>query len=423
MTTLIVLLVITLLCSSFFSGLEIAYISANKLKVELNKSQEQQGARNRILNFLFDHPAQFIGTTLLGNNIALIFFSMILTKIMEPVYSNILPQNLQNPFITLIITTLVSTVIVLIFGEYLPKNLFRLKPLKILSALTFPFIIIYYSLYIFVYLIISLTNVLLKVLFGIDKEHPEKVFTSVDLVNYVRQTNSATGDNEEIDTEMFERALDLPQIKVRECMIPRKEIVALDRSETLERFREEFIKTKLSRIIVFEDSIDQVVGYSHHLDMLKDRKKIYNMEVVPETLPARDLLYKFQKDRKGIALVADEFGGTAGLVTLEDIMEEIFGEIHDEHDIPEHTEEKLSPNQYKLSGRLEIDYLNEKYDLMIPEGEYETLSGFIVHHLEHIPEKNSTAAMENFYFDILEASGTRIDTVKMTVLEIDDFED
>jgi len=404
-------LILTLLASAFFSGLEFAFISANKLQVELKK--QQGGILGRTLGMYFGKPSRFLATTLVGNNIALVLYSILIAKLLEPPLINFFGQAELPIFLT---QTLISTVIILIVGEFIPKNLFRLNPNGIFNVIAIPFLLIYWSFWIFVIVVVFLAKILLRMLFGIDYQDEEKtVFGRVDLQHYLKETTINDEEAEDIDTHLFEKALELSHMKVRECMIPRTEIEAIDNVDNVEIIKQRFIETKHSKLLVYQDNIDHVIGYIHHQDLLKKRIKVWKIIVVPETMAAADLLEKFIKERKSIALVEDEFGGTAGIVTLEDIIEEIFGEIRDEHDDESFTEQKIADNQFIFSARLEIDYLNEHYNLQIPEGDYETLAGYIVNKYENIPQKGETIDIEQFSFIITEVSHTRIEKVNMTI--------
>ena len=407
-----IFLITALLASAFFSGLEFAFISANKLQIELKK--QEGGILGRTLGMYFSKPSRFLATTLVGNNIALVIYSILIAKVLEPPLQN----WLHSEFSILIVQTIISTIIILIVGEFIPKSLFRLNPNGILNLVALPFLGIYWGFWIFVSIIVFLAKILLRLFFGIEYQDEEKVvFGRVDLQHYLQETTVNNKESEDIDTLLFERALKLTKIKVRECMVPRLEIQAIGDTDQLDIIRERFIETKLSKLPVYKKNIDHIIGYVHHQDALKKQRKIWKIVEIPETMPAADLLEHFIKERKSIALVLDEFGGTAGIVTLEDIIEEIFGEIRDEYDEESFVEKKLSEIQYEFSARLEIDYLNDKYQLGIPKGDYETLAGYIVNKHESIPEKGEQLFIDQFNFEITEVSPnrTRIEKIIITL--------
>lgn len=364
----------------------------------------------------FDQPARFLGTTLVGNNIALVIYGLMMEFV---IVKHLMPHYLEDAeVVQLLYITVISTIIILIFGEYLPKSLFRLHPNGILNWVAVPFLIIYYLLWIPVWLVIAIAKVLLKWWFNINYADENKaVLGTVDLQNYVQESRAYVSENEaEIDADMFEKALDLSHIKVRECMVPRLEIDAVENIDDLDTVTQKFIETKHSKLMVYQDSIDQIIGYYHHQDILQHKKRLWKALVVPETMSADELLHTFIKQRKSMAWVVDEFGGTAGIVTLEDIIEEIFGEIRDEHDEEGLIEEDLGENTYRFSARLEIDYLNEQFNLDLPTGDYETLGGYIFANYEAIPTKGEVLRMDHFELKIIEVSRTRIEVVELIVL-------
>ncbi len=408
----IVILILTLFASALFSGLEFAFISANKLSVEL---QKQKGGRvGNILARYYSNATRFLGTTLVGNNIALVVYGLIMTKLLEE------PLNEwfnHAEFPVMFCQTIISTIIILIFAEFLPKNLFRINPTGILKKIAIPFYPIYMLFYPFVAFIVWLSNILLTLFFGLTNKTEDTGFGKIDLQNYIKQTNKKTTDSDPgIDTNLFDKALHLTNTKVRECMIPRPEIVAVEQNEAEAVLKQKFIDSRHSKLIVYEDNIDNVIGYMHHQDILKGKPRVWETLVVPEAMPAAKLLNELIKQHKTIAWVVDEFGGTAGIVTLEDILEEIFGEIHDEHDGDFFMEKKISDVEFEFSGRHEIDYLNEKYPFAIPDGDYETLAGYILQYYESIPQKNDLIPLDQFEFLVTSVSHTRIETVRMKIL-------
>ncbi len=413
MVTSILIILLALFFSAFFSGVEIAFVSANRLKMELVK--QQNTLSGRILTRLTHHYDQLMATLLIGNNIALVILGLFSAKL----FTEMLPP--MSDFWMLLIQTLATTIVVLIAGEFLPKILFRLKANDLLNILAAPIQLIYYLLYVIAWPITQLTKGLLKGMFGMDGTPTRQVFTKTDLEHFIKQFISDDEEEEELNTDIFERALALTEVKARECMVPRMEIVAVEVNVGIEELTKVMIETKLSKILVYEETIDNILGYIHHFDLLKKpaaiRDIIFPVQVIPETMPAKDVMNQFIKAHKSIAVVVDEFGGTAGIVTLEDVLEEIFGDIQDEHDAQEFVEEQLSEHEYIFSGRLEVDHLEETYGLSFPDGDYETLSGFIVVNHESIPDMDDEIEIAGFKFSILSTADTRIEMVKLTVLQ------
>lgn len=416
--TVIVFIIFSLILSALFSGSEIAFISANKLRVELKK---KKGApRGMILANFYDNPADFLGTMLVGNNIALVVFTYLASIPLSQFFLNSFGWQ-DDSVILLLVNTLIITIVVLIFGEFLPKTLFRLFADEILYFLAYPLKLLQILLLIPAWVTTKLSNWVLKLFFKTPIRRDENVFTRLDLENFINDTR---GDSEEetIDKELFGKALNLKDVRVRECMVPRPEIESIDISANLKDLEQIFIETKLSRIIVTKDDIDNVLGYVHHQQIWQKPKSIKDMVLdipfVPEVMRVLDLMNKFIKERLSIACVVDEFGGVAGIITLEDILEEIFGEIEDEHDQEEHVEQQVSETEFIFSGRLEIDYLNEKYEqLHFPEGDYHTLSGFLVTTFESIPEQGAEIEMDGYRFILELVSEKKIETVRVVIME------
>ncbi len=406
------LIIIFLLLSALFSGTEIAFISASKLLVELKKKKGSR--RGRIIADFFEKPSEFLGAMLIGNNIALVIFSILMTETLEPLFEKKL--GLTNEFGLLLLTTLIITLVVLVFGEFLPKTLFRLYADNILYFLAYPLRTIKWILTIPTWITTKLSNTLLRIVFRTPVEEAEEAFTRLDLENFIK--SSSTDADDEIDTELFEKALNLHEIKVKACMIPRTEIVNLDVSDSVEDLLELFLNKQLSRVLVIDDDIDNVLGYVHHQQMLYEPKSIskiiMDIPIIPETMRVRDLMDLFIKNNQSIAWVVNEFGGTAGVITFEDILEEIFGEIEDEHDMEEFIEERIGDTEYLFSGRLELDFLNDKYpELQLPDGEYHTLSGYLVMTTESIPEQGDEIELGEYKFIVVLMSDTRIETVRV----------
>jgi CBS domain containing-hemolysin-like protein len=333
-----------------------------------------------------------------------------------------LPEVLIGEVWVLFIQTVLATIIILITAEFLPKILFRIQPNKMLNIFSVPIYLFYLILYPFVHIIIGFSEVILQNLFKIQFDFEKYSFSHIDLGDYVKEFTNGDHHESEIkqDIQIFQNAIDFRNVKLRECMIPRTEIVAVDENNSVDDLRKLFIKTGHSKILVYRDSIDNIIGYAHSFDIFKKPDNIHSILksiiIVPETMLANRVLSMMIKDQKSIAVVVDEFGGTSGMITMEDIIEEIFGEIEDEHDFEELVEKKIDHKTFIFSGRLEIDYLNEKYNLKIPETEeYETLAGFIIHHHENIPELKDVIHIDHFLFSILQAEGNRIDLVKLLI--------
>jgi putative hemolysin len=363
-------------------------------------------------------PSRFIITVLLGNNVVLIAFGIIFANVLEPFLST----YISSSFVILLLQTFISTTIVLLLGEYLPKVMFKVFADDLLPILAIPFKLIYWLLLPGVFIINQISKFILKI-FGVEVSEKSIEFTNVDLEKFIKDHALSNQDEEEVDKEFFENALFLKNLRVRDCMVPRREVTAIDINESLDDLKKLIIETNHSRILVFDDNIDKVLGYVHHFDLHKkpiDIKSILMpIKVVTKTMFIQKLLNDLIKEQKSIAWVVDEYGGTAGVITLEDILEEIFGEIDDEHDKDEFVENQLSKNEYILSGRLEISHINKEFNLHIPEGEYDTLSGFIIAHHETIPEKNEIIEIQNYRFKIMDVSETKIETIKLEVLPIE----
>ncbi|MDX1666608.1 MAG: hemolysin family protein [Saprospiraceae bacterium] len=402
-------IVLFLLLSALFSGSEIAFVSANKLRVELKKKKGVR--RGGILAHFYDYPASFLSTMLVGNNIALVVFTFLMTKLLDPYVS----QWFGADFLLLFANTIIITVIVLIFGEFLPKTLCRLYADDVLYILAYPLRFLQILLYIPSWIMTRLSERLLSLVTLVPPETTETVFTRLDLERFIIDSPE---HEEEIDRELFGKALNLKEVRVRECMVPRPEIENIDIRASVAELEQLFNETKLSRLIVTEDDIDNVLGYVHHQQMLKSPRSIeplvMEISFVPEVMRVTDLLSRFIKERISIACVVDEFGGVAGIITLEDILEEIFGEIEDEHDQEEYVETRISENEYIFSGRLEIDYLNEKYpELNFPEGEYHTLSGYLVMTTQEIPEQGGIIILNGYKYVLELVSDTKIETIRV----------
>lgn len=418
---LIPAILICLVLSALFSGIEIAFFSANRLKIEL--SNQRGSFSGKILADFIKQPPKFIVTTLLGNNVVLVVFGMLMVQAIETP----LAEFIGSPFWAMIIQTVVSTLILLFVGEFIPKVIFKVFADTVLPLLAFPFYLVYLVLRPAALIIDGLASLTLKI-FRVEVRENEATFSSVDLEKFIKDHNPNLDDEEEeVDRELFENALYLKNLKVRECMVPRKEIVAVEVNDTIAELKSAIISSNHSRILIYNENIDKLLGYVHHFDLHKRPKAINDVlipiRVVPESMPLQKLLNIFIKENKSIAWVVNEYGGTAGIITLEDILEEIFGEIEDEYDHDEYVENQLSATEYMLSGRLEIDHINEEYGLEIPDDEYETLSGFIISNSGKIPEKDEIINIGRYTFKIMDVSDTKIETVKLTLNPPEDLND
>jgi CBS domain containing-hemolysin-like protein len=416
---LITIILITLLLSAFFSGMEIAFVSANKLRLELDKHSSP--FNSGVLKMVTRKSGQFIATMLIGNNIALVIYGITFAKLLEPV----LIQHLTSTTAILLIQTSASTLVILLLAEFLPKTLFRLFPNSLLKLFSAPVGFFYIVFYPVTRMIMLLIHVMLRRFLdqSTTQDAESRVFSRVDLDHFVNESDMGqVKAKREIDKEvkLFRNALDFSKVRLREIMVPRNEIAILDVNTDIETLREKFVDTGFSRVLIFEGNIDNIIGYVHSSAIFQKAKSIRpflkNVLIVPETMAANKLLSKFIRDHKSIALVVDEFGGTAGLVTSEDILEEIFGEIEDEHDTTAFIEKQINEREYIFSGRFDIDLINEKYHLNIPESEeYETLAGFIISHYQSIPKVNTPIRIQQFSFKILKATSTKIELVYLTI--------
>jgi len=412
------LLIITMLFSAFFSGIEIAFVSANRLRLELDLKQNKVSAR--IINHFYKAPSRFIGAMLLGNNIALVVYGIAMAALLNPLLISWLPRFMGNDLIMLISQTLISTLIILVFAEFLPKIFFRINPNAALNAFSGMVWLLYYILYPFILIYKGLAEFLLRRVLGLRLEAEDYKFSAIDLNEYLKDYASDEQVEEDMahDIQLFQNAIEFRHIKLRECMVPRTEIEAINVRASVTELMKKFTETKHSKILVYDNNIDNIIGYVHSSDMFKRPKNISevlrNIDVYPEAFAANHLLNRFIQARQGIAVVVDEFGGTSGIVSMEDVIEEIFGEIDDEYDEEETIEQKLNEHEYIFSARLEIDYLNETYKLNLPESEdYETLAGFIIHQHESIPELGEEIDIEPYIVTILKATGNKILEVKL----------
>lgn len=418
MLTTILYIILCLIFIGFFSGIEIAFVSVSKLTIELKRKQGSYSGK--VLSRFMETPATFIGTSLVGINILLVVYGLLMTQLTDGLFDLV---GLHNEYLRLLLDTVIATIVVLVLGEFIPKAVFRSKPETTLTILTLPIQFFYFLLFPVAKLFVRISEFILTYLFNVRIAENKQVYSRIDLEQFVKQMRTGQDtEKEDVNTDLFENALNLSQVKIRECLIPRNEIEAVSMDTPIDEVRKLFLDTKLSKIIIYEDSIDNVLGYLHHLDFLRNPKSLkdilHKIPSVPETMSAVNLLNQFTRERKSIAWVIDEFGGTAGIVTMEDILEEIFGEIEDEYDVEEYVENQISANEYIFSGRLEIDYLNQKYGLNLPEDDAETLSGYIIEHHEAIPKQKEKIVIGEYEFDMLLTSETRIDMVKVKALNM-----
>jgi magnesium and cobalt exporter, CNNM family len=425
----VLIILLSLVFSAFFSGMEIAFVSANKIHIEIEKKQDDFLAK--ILSRLTKRPSKFIATMLIGNNIALVVYGLFMGELLMNWFIEILPST--NAILQLLLTdfslltqTIISTFIILITAEFLPKVLFQIYAnslLKILAAPTYFFYILFSVISEFV---IKVSDYILKAFFKTEGDEAQLAFSKIELGDYITEQMETVEEKDEIDSEIqiFQNALEFTAVKAREVMVPRTEITAVELHENTKNLTKLFTETGYSKILIYKNTIDNIIGYVHSYELFNKPKTIKSIlrpvEFVPETMLIHDILNVLTKKRKSIAVVLDEYGGTSGIMTVEDIVEELFGEIEDEHDSTYLHEEQLDGSTYTFSARLEVDYINESYKLELPENdEYETLGGFIVNETGEIPEQDSEIKIDNFLFTILEVSSTKIDLVKLQLLDDD----
>jgi putative hemolysin len=415
-TSVLVWFFVTILMMAFFAGIEMAFYSVNKIIIELRRKQGKPGAQT--LAKFVQSPETFVGTTLIGYTLFLVCFVLLVNAVTAPLWNLI---GLNYDAARLILDIILATFVVMVFAEFIPRSFFRARSSIMLTRLVWLINIFYQILQPVASAFIGLSDWILKYVFNVKVDEEIDAFSRSDADTLFQQSNEEDYDAQELNTELFENASRLPKIKIRECLVPRKEIIGLDSKATIEDARQKFIDTKLSKLVVYEGNIDNIVGYVHQLDLFKSPANVQAIllpiPAVPESMSATDLINKFTRERKSIAWVVDEFGGTAGIVTMEDVLEEIFGEIHDEYDSEEFVEKQISENEYIFSGRLELDYLEQKYELAFPNEDSETLSGFIINHHETIPQQKERIIIEDYEFDVLSVSDTRIEMVKLKILK------
>ncbi|HZL08532.1 MAG TPA: hemolysin family protein [Prolixibacteraceae bacterium] len=412
----------TILFSAFFSGMEIAFVSANKMRLELDKKQNI--VFSSLISLYTKKPAQFIATMLVGNNLALVIYGIAFSDLLEP----FLTSYLHSDSLVLLTQTIISTLIILSTAEYLPKMLFRINPNAVLKFFTIPVAFFYFLFYPVTRVTMGISKFILKVFMDepIQNVDEKIVFSRIDLDHFVneQEKNSDSQSSQEIDNEvkLFRNALDFSKVKLREVMVPRTEMVALDIESTVEELHHKFIETGYSRILFYSGNVDNIIGYIHHSVIFTNpdsiKSNLRKVIIVPETMSASRLLSRFIQLRLSIAIVVDEFGGTSGMITSEDILEEIFGEIEDEHDTVDFIKKQLAPDEFVFSGRLELDELNESFNLDFPETEnFETLAGFILFNHESIPKINTIITIDKYRFKILKATHTKIELVHLKILD------
>ncbi|WP_041627289.1 hemolysin family protein [Owenweeksia hongkongensis] len=414
----------SLLFSAFFSGVEIAFVSSNKFHIEIEN--KKGNFAYQLLSQLVKKPSRFIATMLVGNNIALVIYGMFMPELLNPYLEAINPYIggfFSNEYALLLVQTLISTILILVIAEFLPKAIFNTFSTRLLEVFALPSYIFYWLFYLIVSLMIGVSNFVMKYILRAGEEQGKQAFDKVDLDNYVRERTESSSqheDEEDPEIQIFRNALGFSEQKAREFMIPRTEIIAMDVEADLASLTENFIESNLSKILIYKESVDNIIGYVHSFELFKKPKDIRSIlrpvSFIPESMTANEILNSLIKDRRSIAVVLDEFGGTSGLITVEDVVEELFGEIDDEHDVEDLIDTKISDTEFRFSARQEIDYINEKYNLELPESDnYNTLGGLILNHLESIPEKGEVLYLEPFTMKMEDVSNSKIEIVHLKV--------
>ncbi len=423
--TTIYIILASLVFSAFFSGIEIAFVSADKLQIELQRKQGELAGL--ILSRFMNRPSSFIGTTLIGNTIALVVYGYFMALLLDPPIAGLMPESL-NPeiadIVVLLLQTLISTLVVLVTAEFTPKSVFLLNPNWLLNVFAIPITLIYYIMYPVVWVITALSQLIIRKVLRLPYSEDKPVFELTDLNNFLQRNVVAQDDGKDsgefVDTKIFNNALEFKTIRVRDCMIPRTDIEAIDVEDSIDILKEAFIESGHSKILVYRDSIDDIIGYCHSLELFKKPKDITSILtpiiIVPETMLANELMIQFITEHKSLALVVDEFGGTSGIVSIEDIIEEIFGDIQDEHDVEALIEQQLGPSSFRLSARQEVDYLNDKWGWQLPTGDYDTIGGLLLSVKEDIPEVNEEIKIGPYVFTVMSIQGNRIDTVNLEIV-------
>lgn len=420
MTLTIIQILITMAFSAFFSGMEIAFVSSNKLRFEMDKNKKN--ITSRILSVFYKDPNNFISTLLVGNNIALVIYGILMAQLIE---QNLLDGLIENHLLLVLIQTILSTLLILVTGEFMPKMIFKINPNLSLNIFAIPLYICYIILYPISKLASGISKLILRI-FGvkINKEASAKAFTKIDLDYFIQSSIDSSDNQEEIDAEVkiFQNALDFSNIKVRDCVIPRTEIVAVEEDTPLDELKSKFIESGISKVIVYKEDIDHIIGYIHSSEMFRNAndwmKNIQQVPIVPETMAANKLMKIFMQKKKSLAVVVDEFGGTSGIVSLEDLVEEIFGDIEDEHDTTSYIAKQLDENEFILSARLEIEKVNEMFNLDLPESDdYITVGGLILSHYQSFPKLHEIIKIGLYQFKIIKVTSTKIELVKLKVVD------
>ena len=414
METQIAIIVMSILLSAFFSGMEIAFVSANKLHIELEKKKE--GVFASILSKLTNKPSKFITTMLVGNNIALVVYSIYMGDLLL----EFLPTQAWNEFTILLVQTIISAILILISAEFLPKAIFRIYANEALKFFAIPAYLFYILFHLFSVIVTKISDFFLRVFFQTNADVEQTEFSKEELGNYINEQMETPNTDKELDSEIqiFQNALEFHKVKAREIMVPRTEMIAVEIHETIENLRAVFIETGYSKILVYKNSLDDILGYVNAFELFKKPKTIravlLPVEIVPESMIIHDVLNSLMRKRKSVAVVLDEYGGTSGMITVEDVVEELFGEIEDEHDSQELLEERVNEHEFRFSARLEIDYLNETYQLNITKQDaYETLGGYIINYTENIPALNEVIEIDNFRIKIVKVSSSRIEEISL----------
>jgi putative hemolysin len=429
MSLYVIIIIASLILSAFFSGMEIAYVSSNKIHIEIEKKQE--GLLAIILSKLTAKPSKYIATMLIGNNIALVIYGFFMGDLLVEWFQSMLP--LQSGFLNYALTdlsllsqTIISTIVILITAEFLPKVFFQIYANTLIKILALPAYVFYVLFSLISDFVIWISDIILRQFFKTEGDQIQMAFTKVELGNYISEQMESFEEHDDLDSEIqiFQNALEFSDVKAREVMVPRTEIIAVELDSSIKALNALFTETGCTKILVYKETIDDILGYVHSFELFKKPKSIKSIilpvEFVPETVLIKDVLNVLIKKRKSIAVVLDEYGGTSGIMTVEDIVEELFGEIEDEHDTDHMIEEVLDDDAFKFSARLDVDYINETYKINLPESEnYETLGGLIVNHTEQIPEKNEVVIIDTFQFIVLEVSNTKIDLVELKILKED----
>ena len=421
MTTTIISLIIVIIFSALFSGMEIAFIASNKFLMEIDMSNKT--VTSRILDKFYRNSNNFVSSLLVGNNIVLVIYGILMANLLN---ETILSALNGTPSAQLLLQTIISTIIIIITGEFLPKALFRINPTSTMKRFALPTFLLYVLLYPTARFTTWVSCQLLRLFnVSINKEMRDNTFSKMELTHLIQSSIENAKEEEEAidnDVKIFQNALDFSDIRVRDCFVPRTEIWAVELNTSLEELKTQFIESGHSKIVVYKENINNIVGYIHSSELFRTadewQKKICRMPIVPETLSAQKLMRTLMQQKKSLAAVVDEFGGTSGIISLEDLLEEIIGEIEDEHDNPNHTAKKINDNEYLLSCRLEVERINELFDLELPESdEYQTLGGMILSYHQSFPQLNETITIEKYQFKILKQRSTRIELVRLTISE------